>query len=72
MSVRRGSFPTVALGRQYWTRVSERGKLGEKHVHPGERLSDVEVTQDRVVENCSDDGGSECLQGQDSRTVRYR
>lgn len=45
MSVRRGIFPTVAPGKQYRMKVSERGKLGEKRVHPGQRLSDVEATQ---------------------------
>lgn len=69
MSVRRDSSPTVGPGQQDWTKVSERGKLGEKRVHPGQRLSDVEVTQDRVVEKCSDDRGPECSQGHDSRTV---
>lgn len=63
MSVRRGISPTLAPGKHHWTKVSERSKLGENCVHPGQRLSDVEASQDRVVENCSDDGRPEYSQG---------
>lgn len=50
--------------------VSKRGKLGEKRVHPGERLSDVEASRDRVVENARMMGGPSTLARAGSQNSR--